>query len=113
MSGTGFYKSEVKVTKQKGFGKFDVAGYWKKKYRNNGTPEGWYLLTNVGSLKLASASFKCRSGIEAMFKDCNTEGYNLENTHACYDRLKSLILLIAIAYTSAIIKGCTIKQMGL
>jgi hypothetical protein len=43
---------------------------------DNGTPEGWYLLTNVGSLKLALASFKCRSGIEAMFKDCKTGGYN-------------------------------------
>ena len=36
-----------------------------------------------------------------------------ENSHACYDRLKSLVLLIAIAYTCAIIKGCTIKQMGI
>jgi hypothetical protein len=48
-----------------------------------------------------------------MFKDCKTGGYNLENSHACYDRLKSLVLLIAIAYTCAIIKGCTIKQMGI
>jgi hypothetical protein len=62
-------------------------------------------------LKLAIASFKCRSGIEAMFKDCKTGGYNLENRYACYDRLKSLVLLIAIAYTCAIIKGCAIKQM--
>jgi len=74
--GTAFYRSGVKVTKQKDFGFFDVAGYWKRKYRNNGTSEGWYLLTNVGSLKLATASFKCRSGIEAMFKDCKTGGYN-------------------------------------
>ena len=109
MPGTGLYRSGVKVTKQKGFGFFDVAGYWKRKYRNNGTSEGWYLLTNVGSLKLAIASFKCRSGIEAMFKDCKTGGYNLENSHACYDRLKSLVLLIARSYTCAIIKGCTIK----
>jgi hypothetical protein len=113
MPGTGFYLSGVKVTKQKGFGNFDVAGYWKRKYRTNGSSEGWYLLTNVGSLKLAITSFKCRSGIEAMFKDCKTGGYNLENSHACYDRLKSLVLLIAIAYTCAIIQGRTIKQMGI
>jgi hypothetical protein len=68
MPGTGFYRSGVKVTKQKGFGNFDVAGYCLRKYRSNGSSEGWYLLTNVGSLKLAVASFKCRSGIEAMFK---------------------------------------------
>jgi len=48
-----------------------------------------------------------------MFKDCKTGGYNLENNHACYDRLKSLVLLIAIAYTCAIIKGCKIKKMGI
>jgi len=64
MPGTGFYRSGVKVTKQKGFGFFDVAGYWKRKYRNNGASSGWYLLTNVGSLKLAIASFKCRAGIQ-------------------------------------------------
>ena len=37
----------------------------------------------------------------------------MENSHACYDRLKPLILLIAIAYTCAIIQGHTIKQMGI
>jgi hypothetical protein len=66
-----------------------VAAYWIIKYRTNSAHEGWYLLTNVGSLKLASASFKCRSGIEAMFKDCKTGGYNLEHSHACYERLNS------------------------
>jgi len=76
MPGTGLYRSGVKVTKQKGFGFFEVAGCWKRKYRYNGTSEGWYLLTNVGSLKLATATFKCRSGREAMFKDCKTGGYN-------------------------------------
>ena len=38
--------------------------------------QGWYLLTNVGSLKQSIDTFKCRSGIEAMFKDCKTGGYN-------------------------------------
>jgi hypothetical protein len=90
-----------------------IANYCPIKYITNGSSEGWYLLTNVGSLKLAVTSFRCRSGIEAMFKDCKTGGYNLENSHACYDRLKSLVLLIASAYTCAIIQGRTIKQMGI
>jgi len=34
-----------------------------------------------------------------MFKDCKTGGYNLEKSHADNQRLNSLILLIAIAYT--------------
>jgi len=50
-----------------------------------------------GSSKEAGASFNCLSGIEAMFKDCKTGGYNLGKSHANNQRLKSLILLIAIA----------------
>jgi hypothetical protein len=110
--GVGFYLTGVKVTKQLGFGSFDVAAYWRKKYRERSASQGWYLLTNVGSLKLAIASFKCRSGIEAMFKDCKTGGYNLENCHVCDERLKSLVLLIAFAYTCAFLRGRQIKRMG-
>ncbi|HLO49551.1 MAG TPA: IS4 family transposase [Kamptonema sp.] len=111
--GTSFYFREVKVTKQKGFGKFDIAGYWRRKYRDSGEDEGWYLLTNIGSFKKAVSAFKCRSGIEAMFKDCKTGGYNLEKSHACNDRLNSLILLIALAYSCAILQGRKLKLMGI
>ena len=74
--GTSFYLRGVKVTKQTGFGNFDIGGYWRRKYRGHGEDEGWYLLTNVGNLKAAVTAFKGRSGIEAMFKDCKTGGYN-------------------------------------
>jgi hypothetical protein len=113
LPGTSFYISDVKVTKQKGFGTFDIAGYWQRKYRGKVADEGWYLLTNIGSLKESINTFKCRSGIEAMFKDCKTGGYNLERSHANARRLKSLILLIAIAYTCAILNGQKIKRMGI
>jgi hypothetical protein len=33
LPGRSFYWSDVKVTKQKGFGRFDIAGYWRRKYR--------------------------------------------------------------------------------
>jgi hypothetical protein len=33
LPGTSFYLSGVKFTKQKGFGTFDIAGYWLRKYR--------------------------------------------------------------------------------
>jgi hypothetical protein len=91
--------------KQKGFGLFDIAGYWKRRYRGHGEDEGWYLLTNLGTLKEAVATFKCRSGIEAMFKDCQTGGYNLEKTHASTERLNILILLIASFYSCATLQG--------
>lgn len=110
MSGTSFYFRDVKVTKQTGFGKFGIAGYWKRRYQGHVEDEGCYLLTNVGTLKEAVATFRCRSGIEAMFKDCKTGGYNLEKSHACDERLKTLILLIAFAYTCAIFQEEKIKK---
>lgn len=113
MPGTSFYLSSVQVTKQKGFGWFDIAGYWPRQYRGKNTDEPWYLLTNLGSSKAAVSAYKKRSGIEAMFKDCKTGGYNLERSHACDQRLKSLILLVAIAYSCAILRGRKIKAMAI
>ena len=113
LPGTQFYLKDVKVTKQKGFGKFDVAAYWRRKYRGKGDNEGWYLLTNLGDLKLALTAFQCRSGIEAMFKDCKSGGYNLEKTQASEQRLNNLILLITLAYSCAILQGQQIKRKGI
>ncbi|WP_242055113.1 hypothetical protein [Nostoc flagelliforme] len=48
-----------------------------------------------------------------MFKDCKTGGYNLESTYADGKRLIAVILLIAIAYTCAILAGRTSRKMGL
>ena len=48
LPGTRFFLTGVTVTKQSGFGKFNVAGYWRRKYRGKGEDEGWYLLTNLG-----------------------------------------------------------------
>jgi hypothetical protein len=111
--GSRFFLRSVQVTKQKGFGNFNVAAYWRRKYRGKVEDEGWYLLTNLTTFQQAVTAFKARSGIEAMFKDCKTGGYNLEKSHASNQRLKSLILLIAIAYTSAIFQGEIIKNRGL
>jgi len=113
LPGTQFFITDVKVTKQQGFGKFNVAGYWRRKYRGKVEDEGWYLLTNLTSSQEAIAAFKCRSGIEAMFKDCKTGGYNLEKSHANNQRLTSLILLITIAYSCATLQGKKIKNMGI
>jgi hypothetical protein len=111
--GTRFLFRDVKVTKQKGFGLFNVAGYWRRKYKGRVEDEGWYLLTNLGTHDAAISAFKGRMGIEAMFKDCKTGGYNLEKSHANNERLKNLILLIALAYSCAILPGQKIKRMGI
>lgn len=70
-------------------------------------------MTNLKTIDAALAAFKHRSGIEAMFKDCKTGGYNLESSHADGQRLMALILLIAIAYTCAVRAGRHWRQMGL
>jgi hypothetical protein len=72
----------VKFTKKKGFGQFSLAAYWKRKYRGQGPHEGWYILTNLKSLEAALKVYQARSGIEAMFKDCKSGGYNLEASNA-------------------------------
>jgi hypothetical protein len=110
--GTHFFFQSVEVTKKKGFGRFNLAGYWKKKYRGKVLDEGWFILTNLDSLSETLAVYRTRMGIEALFKDCKTGGYNLEDSQACSQRLSSLILLIAIAYTCAVFQGARIKQMG-
>jgi hypothetical protein len=103
----------VKLTKQKGFCPLNLAAYWKRKYRGILLNEGWYILTNLGSLSSAVKAYQARTGIEAMFKDCKTGGYNLEGCHACESRLMSLILIIAIAYTCGLFSGKKIKNIGL
>lgn len=110
--GTHLFFQSVEITKKKGFGRFNLAGYWQRKYRGKVEDEGWLSLTNLGSLSETSAVYRARIGIEALFKDCKTGGYNLEDSQACSRRLSSLILLIAIAYTSAVFQGTRIKQMG-
>nr|WP_041225867.1 hypothetical protein [Crinalium epipsammum] len=47
-----------------------------------------------------------------MFKDCKTGGYNLEDSQAPPDRLIKLILLIALAMTSAWLHGQRTQALG-
>jgi hypothetical protein len=56
-------------------------------------------LTSLKSLKLTLSFYAARWGIETMFKDCKTGGYNLEETRVNDRRLLALVLLISIAYT--------------
>jgi hypothetical protein len=113
LPGSRFFLTGVKVTQQKGFGLFNVAGYWRRKYQGKVEDEGWYLLTNLETHNTAISAFKSRMGIEAMFKDCKTGGYNLEKSHANNERLQKLILLMALAYSSAILQGQKIKHQGI
>lgn len=111
--GVSCFLPDIQSTKQQGFGKFNLAGYYPRKYRGKVEQSGWYLLTNLSNFKATIKAFKCRSGIEAMFKDCKTGGYNLEATHTTGKRLIALILLMAIAYSCAVLAGRKSRCMGL
>lgn len=102
----------ITYTKKKGFGQFSVAAYWQRNYRGKASNEGWYILTNLPNLEETLKVYSTRSGIEAMFKDCKTGGYNLEGSKASPERLTRLVLVIAFAYTSAALRGQKVKRLG-
>ncbi len=104
-----FY-TQINLTQKSGFGRFNLAVYWKRKYRNKQENEAWYLLTNFSDEKVAVHIYRQRFGIEAMFKDCKTGGYNLEGSQANSERLVRLILLVALAMTSAWLQGQRTKS---
>ncbi|MBD2505008.1 IS4 family transposase [Anabaena azotica] len=107
--GVRCFYTNVNVTQKRGFGRFNLGVYWKRKYRSKQEKDAWYLLTNLPDLNIALKIYAQRFGIEAMFRDCKTGGYNLEDSQANPDRLVRLILLIALAMTSAWIQGQKIK----
>lgn len=102
----------IKVTQSQGFSGANIGAYWQRKYQGKVEKEPWYLLTNFDDLDKAIKAYKKRVGIEAMFRDCKTGGYNLEGAKASTDRLTRLVLLIAIAYTISTRNGKLIKVCG-
>ncbi len=106
------FLSKISLTQKRGFNRFNLAVYWRRKYKNKQEKSPWYLLTNLGDLATAVAAYKQRFGIEAMFKDCKTGGYNLEGSQASPDKLVRLVLLIAIAITIAWVQGEKTTNLG-
>jgi hypothetical protein len=105
--------SQVLVTEENKQDRFNVVIYWRRKYNNKQLPSPWYLLTNLENKAEVIKIFASRGGIEAMFRDCKSGGYNLEGTQANSQRLTNLILLIAIAYTVSCLAGFKIRNSGL
>ena len=100
------------VTEEKRKDRFNVVVYWRRKYNNKQLPNPWYLLTNLDNKEEVIKIFASRGGIEAMFRDCKSGGYNLEGSQANIQRLTNLILLIAIAYTASCLVGLKIRKTG-
>lgn len=110
--GISLFLLGIKVTKTKQFGGFNLAGKWKRKIGGFAPKEGWFILTNLEKLEAAIAAYKKRFDIEEMFRDFKSGGYNLEDTNVSGNRLISLILIVALAYSSATFKGEKIKNRG-
>jgi len=105
-----FYR-EVYCGKSHQIGRFNLAAYWKRKYRGKGSKEAWFILTSLDNMQLALSFYSARWGIETRFKDCKTGGYNLEETRVNEQRLLATILVIAMAYTWATLQGIAGKKM--
>jgi hypothetical protein len=103
--GTSLYFQGKRLRKTQPATGFDVACKWKRNYGAWKVDEAWFILTNLGSLRAALNAYKQRMGIEEMFRDCKTVGYDLEGTSLKGNRLINMILLMTLAYSSAIFQG--------
>ena len=101
-----------KITKILKVGTYNLLVYKKQKYRQKSVLDKWYILSNLSSPEKIKKIYSQRMGIEAMFKDYKTGGYNLESAKANETRLNNLILLIAISYTISSFQGQKIKNKG-
>ena len=110
--GIRLFYQKITCTQKPGFSRFNLAAYWKRKYRGKQEDEPWYLLTNLPDLASALEIYSKRYGIEAMFKDCKSGGYNLEGCQASPEKLIALMILIALAMTSAWLQGKRTQLQG-
>lgn len=110
--GCSIFLQGINVTKAHQIEALTLVGIWRRKVHGVQPKEGWLILTNLKSFKAAIVAYKQRFDIEEMFKDFKSGGYNLEETNVSDDRLISLILIIAFAYTLATINGQILKRMG-
>jgi hypothetical protein len=104
--GTSLYFPGVRVRKTRPVAGFDIACKWKRNYHGVKVKYA----TDLGSLPLAVAAYKKRMGIEEMFRDCKTGGYNIEGTGLRGNRLIKIILLMTLAYSAAIFEGNEIQK---
>ena len=84
--------------------------FYSPRSDKRGVKDAWFILTDLGALPVAIAAYSQRMGIEEMFRDCKTGGYNLEGSGLRGERLIKMILLMAIVYTRAIFQGTEIHK---
>lgn len=110
--GCSIFLQGIKVTKTHQIEALTLVGLWRRKVSGIHPKEAWLIFTNLKNFKAAIVAYKQRFDIEEMFKDFQSGGDNLEETHVSDDRLISLILIIAFADTLATLNGQSLKRMG-
>lgn len=104
---------DIQVGKRDQIGPFNLAVYWKRQYRGKGGKEAWYILTNLSNLDKALKFYRARWGIESMFKDCKSGGYNMEEAKVHDPRFLALMLLMVIAYSLVTCAGQVCQKIGI
>ena len=107
----GFFNA-IWVGKTNPVGPCNMAVYWKRQYRGQGGKDPWYILTSLNSLERTLKYYRCRWGIESMFKDCKTGGYNMEQARVHDPRFMALVLLLVLAYSLATCAGQVFQSIG-
>lgn len=64
--GVRIFYPNINLTQNRGFGRLNLAVYWKRKYRGKQEDEAWYLLTNLPDSDSAIKIYTHRFGIEAV-----------------------------------------------
>lgn len=103
--GQSAFFSQIHCTKAHQLGNFNLAVYCPRKYRNKAPKNPWYILTSLDNPRLALSFYKSRWGIETMFRDYKTGGYNLEKSRVNERRFLATVLLVTIAYSLATLYG--------
>ena len=111
-AGMSLFLNDQKVTRAR-LGGFNIACKWKRTYRGFKTKEPWFILTNLSDVETAISAYQKRFGIEEMFRDFKAGGYNLEGGKLAAEQLDKLLIVVSIAYTSAMLEGQDIKKMGM
>jgi hypothetical protein len=104
--GKSRFYANIYCTKSYQLGDFNLAAYWKQKYRGRGGNEPWYILTSLKSLPRPLSVYAARWGIETMFRDLKTGGYNLEKTKVNQRRLIALLNAHFSCLHSGDFSGC-------
>jgi hypothetical protein len=108
--GTSLYFQGKRVRKTRPVTGFALACKWRRNSGKYQVKEAWFILTDLRSLPAAINAYKQRMGIEEMFRDCKKGGYDIEGTSLKGNRLINMILLMTLAYSSAIFQGTELKK---